>query len=79
MKPGVSLQSACLGRYMARGEVHGTGERVTCKQKHRLKKGGSCCFKKNHTSLINATFCLALMKQVNKAIGAHMAMGISLD
>lgn len=77
MKLGVSLPSDRLGRYIARGA--GTWDLRILQAEAQTEKGKPLLFKKQNTSLINATFCLALMKQINKAIGAHMATEISLD
>lgn len=79
MKLGVGLQSVCLGRYATRGAGTWDMRKRILQTEAQTEKGKPLLFKKYSTSLINATFCLALMKQINKAIGAHMATEISLD
>lgn len=79
MKLGVSLPSDRLGRYIARGAGTWDMRKRILQAEAQTEKGKPLLFKKQNTSLINATFCLALMKQINKAIGAHMATEISLD
>lgn len=79
MKLGVSLQSVWLGRCIARGAGTWDVRKRILETEGQIEKGKPLLFLKKNTSQINATFCLALMKQINKAIGAHMATEISLD
>lgn len=77
MKVGISSpQPAWVGRNTARAVRTATRESP---QAGPQTEGEALLVLKKNTSLINATFCLALMKLINKAIGAHMATEISLD
>lgn len=77
MKVGVSLQPAWVGRNTTRAAR--TGNVRESPQAEPQTEGEAPAGFKRNTSLINATCCLALMKQINKAIGAHMATEISID